>query len=68
MGTDLGLPLVPPLARRTFSQLVGGWSGTAERWIDTVLQEPECNATKTETTAQTLLATPEAERLGIAAT
>jgi hypothetical protein len=50
MQTDLGLPLVPPLARHSFSELVGGWSNTAERWIETALTPPEESVAQTEPT------------------
>ena len=39
-GTDLGLPLVPPLQRHSFSSLVDKWANFADRHIATVLGEP----------------------------
>ena len=49
MRTGLELPPVPPLERRTFTELVGSWSIGAERWIEAVLKETEETATQTET-------------------
>ena len=46
--TDLEMPIVPPLERRTFSELVGAWSGTAERWIESVLNQPEAVTSQVE--------------------
>jgi hypothetical protein len=50
MRTGLELPPVPPLERRTFTQLVGAWSIGAERWIEAVLKETEETETQKETT------------------
>ena len=46
--TDLEIPPMPPLERRTFSALVGAWAGAAERWIDGILNEPEGDLAPTQ--------------------
>lgn len=53
---DLEMTLVPPLERRSFSDLVSAWSGTAEQIIKTILHEPE------ETTAPAPAVAPAVEQ------
>jgi hypothetical protein len=46
--SDLEMPLVPPLERRTFSELVGAWAGTAERMIEAILKQPDATVAPAE--------------------
>lgn len=38
---SLNLLLVPPRERRTFSELISGWTSNSDRWADDVLKGPD---------------------------